>query len=312
VSTIRTFGPGDDAAQVSIYNEAAAELPKFKPTTLDEVRRRARDPAFDPAARFVAVVDGRPMAYASFQPNGRVSFPWCRKGHEALAESLFAHALAAMKARGLGRAWAAYRADWPAQLDFFRRHGFEQRREMASYMLDLAEMPTPSARPATAISPLLPADIPAALGLAPGVLRVRSAADLERHLFRNPYFPPEAGFALRNRAGEPLAVGLVVSNPAYAHPEQTDAAMPCFRLGAFGTEGLTTKRVNGLFSFLAPDNGDVSRAGLDLMGYAAFRLQETDVETLAAQVPSDAPHLVRFYNQYFRRQGSFPVLERAL
>ena len=37
---IRTYAPGDDGAQVSIYNEAAATLPKFKAATLDEVRRR--------------------------------------------------------------------------------------------------------------------------------------------------------------------------------------------------------------------------------------------------------------------------------
>ena len=33
---------------------------------------------------------------------------------------------------------------------------------------------------------------------------------------------------------------------------------------------------------------------------------------VAAQVASDAPHLMRFYKQYFRRQGSFPVFERPL
>ena len=53
---IRTFRPGDDAAQVSIYNEAAADLPKFKAATLDEVRRRSRAAEFDPSTRFVAVV----------------------------------------------------------------------------------------------------------------------------------------------------------------------------------------------------------------------------------------------------------------
>ena len=37
--TIRTFMAGDDLAQVGIYNEAAAEWPKFKPATVDEVRR---------------------------------------------------------------------------------------------------------------------------------------------------------------------------------------------------------------------------------------------------------------------------------
>ena len=33
---------------------------------------------------------------------------------------------------------------------------------------------------------------------------------------------------------------------------------------------------------------------------------------VAGQVPSDAPNLSRFYHLNFRKQGSFPVLERAL
>jgi hypothetical protein len=313
VITNRTYGPGDDTQQVSIYNEAAAELPRFKPATLEEVRRRTRDPSFDPAARFVAAVDGRPMAYATYQANGRVSFPWCRKGHEELGDPLFARVLESMKERGHTRAFAAYRADWPGQLRFFGRHGFETRREMVGFVLDMMDMPTPPARPSSAVGPLRPEDVPAVLALGAGVLRLNDAAGLEKYLFHNPYFPPESLFAVRSRAGgAPLAVGLVIANPAYADPTQTDAGMPCFRLGTFGTEGLTTKRINGLFSFLAPAGRDLSPMGLDLLGYASFRLQDTDVATFGAQVPSDAGHLLRFYNQYFRRQGSFPVLERTL
>jgi hypothetical protein len=36
------------------------------------------------------------------------------------------------------------------------------------------------------------------------------------------------------------------------------------------------------------------------------------VPAFAAQVASNVPHLLRFYQNYFRRQGSFPVYERAL
>jgi hypothetical protein len=313
VTTIRCYGPADDAAQVSIYNEAAAALPKFKAATLDEVRRRNRDPACDPAARFVAVVDGRPMAYATFQTNGRVSFPWCRQGHEDLAEPLLEHVLGAMRQRGLTRAWAAYRPDWLAPLDFFRGHGFEQRREMVGFMLDLADMPTPMARPRTNVSPLRREDLPAVLEMGQGVLRARNAAELQRHLFNNPYFSGESVFAVRGQAdGPPLGVGIVVAHSSYAAVGQTDACMPCFRLGAFGTEGLTAKRINGLFSFLAAADRDVRSLALDLMGHAALLLEDTDVETFGAQVPSDAPHLLGFYSRYFRRQGSFPVLERDL
>jgi hypothetical protein len=118
---------------------------------------------------------------------------------------------------------------------------------------------------------------------------------------------------LRSRAdGQPLAAAVLVTGPNFASPKQVDAGMPCFRLGAFGTEGLTTKRINGLFSLLVAEGNQVGALALDLLGHAARRLEDTDVETLAAQVPSDVPHLVRFYKQYFRRQGAFPIYELAL
>src|ERR1700687_4149960 len=49
--TTRTFQPGDELVQVSIYNEASADLPKFKAATLEDVRRRRQAPDFDPTAR---------------------------------------------------------------------------------------------------------------------------------------------------------------------------------------------------------------------------------------------------------------------
>jgi hypothetical protein len=310
--TIRTYQPGDETAQVSIYNEAAAALPKFKPATLDEVRRRCRAADFDPGTRFYALEQGRPVAYITFQANGRVSLPWCRPGHERWAAPLFERLLEAMRGRGLTRAFAAYRGDWPAARDFFLAHGFSQDREMLNYVIDLIEMPTPAAKVSTIITPLTPGDLDALAEMGAGVLRVNRQG-LEREFFRNPYYEPTSLFALRQRdGGKPTAIGVLVANPAYAAPNALDAMMPCFRLGAFGTEGLTTKRINGLFSFLVDDPRNVSRSGLDLLGHAAYLLQETQVETLAAQAPSDVPHLVRFYQQYFRPQGRFPLFERAL
>jgi hypothetical protein len=310
--TIRSFQPGDEAAQVSIYNEAAAELPKFKPATLDEVRRRCRSPEFDPGTRFYALDGDQPVAYGMFHANGRVSYPWCRKGHESWAAPLFGHLMQAARQRGLTRVFAAYRADWNAQLDFFAAHGFQKTRELVNFVLELIEMPTPAAKPPTPYSNLRPEDLPALVKLAPEALRTTSLEELERYFLHNPYFPPESLFVLRGRTdGLPEAVGLVIVNNNYANPRQLDASMPCFRLGAFGTEGMQTKRVNGLFSFLTRSQ-DANRLGLQLMGHAGFRLQEADVATFAAQVPSDAPALLRFYQSHFRRQGSFPVLERAL
>src|SRR5262249_1774005 len=156
------------------------------------------------------------------------------------------------------------------------------------------------------VTPLQREDLPAVLRMGAGVLRVPTETELEKHLFHNPYFTADAVFALRSRPdSEPLAAGIFIENSAYADPKQVDPFMPCFRLGAFGTEGMTTKRINGLFSFLAGEDRPVSPLALDLVGHAAFRLMKSDIGTFAAQVPSDVPHLVRFYQSHFQRQGSF-------
>jgi hypothetical protein len=132
-------------------------------------------------------------------------------------------------------------------------------------------------------------------------------------LFQNSYFKPESAFILRSRSDHaPLAVGIIVHQAGYADARQIDAAMPCFRLGAFGTEGMAVKRINGLFSFLTRPGKDTNPLALSLMSEAAYRLHETTLDTLASQVPSDVPHLLRFYQQYCRRQGAFPVFERDL
>ena len=89
--------------------------------------------------------------------------------------------------------------------------------------------------------------------------------------------------------------------------------MPCFRLGAFGTEGMTTKRVRGLFSFVTRPDRHIFGIGMDLLGHAANRLTDEDeVGCYAAQVASDATALHTFYERVFERQGSFPVHERDL
>ncbi len=310
---IRTYQPGDEEAQASVYNQAAAGHPRFKPATTVEVRRRCQARDFDPAASFYAAAGSEVIGYATFQKNGRVSYPWCRPGREDAAEPLFQRVLQTMAGRGHKSAFAAYRPDWPAVHDFFTAHGFRRAREMVNYVLDIIDMPTPPARPSSTITPMQPADVPAVLALAPNLIRAATAEELERHLFHNPYFGPEAAFVLRGRtAGEPLAAGLFVENPDYSDPKQVDANMPCFRLGAFGTEGLSTKRIHGMFSFVTRPDQSVSSLGLDLVGHAAFRLQKSDLGTFAAQVASDVPHLARFYQQHFTRQGSFPVFVRDL
>jgi hypothetical protein len=311
--TIRSYRPGDEEAQAAIYNEAAGELPKFKSASVNDVRRRCQARDFDPKTRLYAEVNGQIVGYVTFQPNGRVGFPWCRKGHENQAEPLFAALLAALKQYGLTRAFAAYRGDWPTVLEFLAQHGFEQSREMVNFVLDLVDMPTPTARPELPFSELRHEDVAHILQLGAGVVKSATVGDLEREVFHSPYFGPDSFFVLRHTAeAPPLAVGCLVKEIAYADPKLIDPFMPCFRLGAFGTEGMTTKRINGLFSFVTKGDRDVMHIGLTLLGHAAFQLSDTDLNYLAAQVPSDAPHLLRFYQRIFQKQGSFPILEKSL
>jgi hypothetical protein len=310
---IRTFQRGDETHQVAIYNEAAAALPRFKPATTQEMLRRVSARDFDASTRFFAIEGDQPVAYATFHANGRVSYPWCRPGHEVLAAPLFKHALQAMRQRGLRKAFAAYRADWPTVLDFLGAQGFAVARDMVNFLLDVHDMPTvPGGRPAR-ITPLERGDVPALFALAPHVVRCKTAAELETQLFANPYFEAGSLFVLRSREGSPQAAGLLITDPTYADPRTVDAAMPCFRLGAFGTEGMQTKRLKGMFSFLSRDEPNCGALAVDLVAHASKLLHDNDeINALAAQVPSDAPHLLRFYQLRFRRQGSFPVLERAL
>lgn len=311
---VRTFQPGDESAQAAIYNEAAGSLPNFKPATYQEVRRRTQAVEFDSSMRFIAQDNGHPLGYAGLSANGRVSYPWCRKGCERAAEPLFAAVLQAARQRGIKNVFAAYRSDWQPVLEFFTKQGFGLTREMINFAIELVEMPTPPARPSAAIRPLVREDIPEVLKLCPELFRVKTAAELTKWLFANPYFTSDALYCLRDRTNNlPVGVGILVVHPTYADPSAVDANMPCFRLGAFGTEGMQTKRLNGIFSFVARLDRNLTPLGLDLMGQAAYRLQETDdVSVLAAQVPSDIPQLVHFYQRNFRRQGSFPVYEKQL
>jgi hypothetical protein len=310
---IRTFEPGDETSQVAIYNEAAAAYPNFKPTTLPEVQRRTSAREFDATTRLYAVEGEQVVGYCQVHPSGRVSYPWCRVGFEHCAEPLFTQALEGLRGRGLRVAYSAYRGDWTAVAQFLEAHGFRKARDVVNFTQDLVDMPTVPARPSSPVTALQRADIATLFKIGAGVLRVRSAAELERHLFENPHLSPRDVFVLRDRSREILGAALVVTEPTYADPKVVDPQMPCFRLGAFGTEGLPTKRIKGLFSFLARNDKYLPGLALDALSQAAIRVQQTeDIITFAAQVPSDASHLFQFYQRHFRRQGSFPVYERTL
>ena len=110
---IRTFQPGDETTQAALYNVAAFAFPGFKPSTADEVRRRTRVRGFDPATRFYAQDGGQVVGYCTLDPQqGRIGYPWCKKGFEAARPLLFEAAVQSARDRGMRSVFAAYRRDW--------------------------------------------------------------------------------------------------------------------------------------------------------------------------------------------------------
>ena len=310
---LRPFQPGDEHAQLQIYNTAAAGLTKFKPASLLDLQRRIQAKDFEPATRLYAEEHGKVVGYCTYQSNGRIGYPWCLPGFESAAEPLLTRTLQAMKERGIAKAFSAYRKDWPTITGFFEKHGFVLAREMVNFVMNFENMPTPSAKLSSTVPQAIVEDVPGIFDLDPTVFRVPNAAALKEALWTNPWFSPESIFVVRNREGAPQAAGIFITNAEYADPRAVDASMPCFRLGAFGTEGMTTKRIRGMFSFVTRPDRTVFSSGMDLLSFASMRLRdEDDIACYAGQVASDALALFTFYQRNFERQGSFPVYERDL
>jgi hypothetical protein len=312
IVNIRTFQPGDELFQAAVFNVAAFHLPGFKPAQAEDVRRRTRARGFDPTSRFYAVEGDQVVGYCTLEPDqGRISYPWCKKGFEDTAQPLFEAAVRSARDRGLTNLFTAYRHDWDAALRFFAGNGFATAREMINYCADPVDLPTIARRSNLPVSRLRRADVPALAEMGQGVIRL-PADKLEQYYFTNPYFPVEAMLVMRSRDNEePVAVAIGLEVSTWADVKKIDPLAPCFRMAAFGTEGLNTKRVNGIFSLVAKPEHAVA-AGLGLLSEATQEMTEGTVNAVAAQCPSDAPHLLSFYNRYFREQGRFPVLERQL
>jgi hypothetical protein len=307
--TIRTYEPGDEHAQVAIYNSQAAALPAFKLAAVEEVERRYQVPGSDPTSKFYAIANGQIVGYAVFSPSGRVSYPWCRPGFEHVQNDLLEAVLNALAARGVRAAWAAYRGDWAPVSDFFLRHGFQQTREMINYVAELTQLPRAPLPADQTVAPLDRAELPQVLALGGDLFRGASEAILETFFWANSYLDPSALYSLRQKDGNALlGAGLLIVRPGYADPTKIDARMPCFRLGALGAEIERHKRVNGLFSAVFASEA----AGETLLAEAANRLDAAGLAHAAAQAPSDQPALVAFYDRHFQRQGTFPILSRPL
>jgi hypothetical protein len=271
----------------------------------------ARARGFDPTSRFYAVENGLVVGYCTLEPEqGRVGYPWCRKGFESTAGELYDAAVGSARERGLRTLFTAYRRDWDKPLAFFTDRGFQKARDVVNYAADPVDLPTIASRGGNPVRRLTRADFPALVAMGRGVVRV-SPEQLEQHVFNSPYFPAEAYWVVEGGAG-PVAVGIGLDNPNWPDVKKVDPLAPCFRLGAFGTEGLNTKRVNGLFSYVVTKPEHALPAGLALLAEVSQELTEGSVVTLAAQCPTDAPHLIGFYTRYFKEQGRFPVLELTL
>ena len=308
---IRTFQPGDERIQAGLFNVTSFRLPGFKPAQETEVQKRTRARGFDPGTRFYAEEGGQVVGYCTLDPGQqRVSFPWCKPGFESAAPQLFDAVLNAARQRGITKVFTAYRRDWDAINKFFTDTGVAKVRDMINYAADPVDLPTVASRTGQPIRRLQKSDLPLVAEMGKGVIRV-PPEQLERYFFANPYFPAEAVLVLKGKDESPVAVGIGLEASQYADVKMVDPLAPCFRLGAFGTEGLNVKRVNGMFSFVAKPEHILS-GGLGLLAEASQEMTEGTVSTLAAQCPSDAPQLVNFYTRYFKEQGRFPVFERAI
>jgi len=310
---IRNYQPGDEPAQVEIYNVATQDLPGFKAATVEEVIRRFRATDFDPQTKLYAEQAGEIVGYVSFSQNGRVSVPWCRPDAVAARTPLMDAAIAAMKLRGLKQAWAAYHGDWDGVRWLLESFGFRVVREIVNFVAPVGQLPRDPMSPPFRIEALNRDDVQEVYRLAPAAFAVESAADLAVAWFDGPYFSSEAVFSVRDATNSSIAgVGIAVTNPKYADATKIDAAMPCFRLGALRTESERTKRVNGLFSYVArpgPDNHHLARL---LISEACSRFELAGLAHVAAQCPSDRELELAFYRSCFQVQKSFPVFVREL
>jgi hypothetical protein len=306
---IRNYEPGDEEAQARIFNMATQALPGFKPATAEEIARRYRTNEPDASARFYVVDEttGAVVGYALFNPNGRVCFPWCLPGSEAAREPLLAAVLAAMADRGLVEAWAAYRADWLHVIAFFRQQRFGLAREMVNFVAETAALPAGPVPDGLTLGPFGRDELPRLVELGGSLFEAIDLDHFGAFLLENQYFGPDSLFALRD-GGRIVGMGLAIASTSYADPIKLDAAMPCFRLGALGTERERHKRVSGMVSCVFTDE----TVGEALLAVAARRFRAAGLAHSAAQAPSDRPDLIAFYERYFRRQGAFPILSRRL
>lgn len=305
---IRDYQPGDETAQVAIYNAAASGFPAFKPASVEEVGRRYGNPNGEPRFRLYAVENGQVVGYVAANANGRMSYPWCLPEWQSLREPLLLQLLKTLRAQGWRETYVAYRADWTPILNFMKHLGFEHRRDVVNYVAPVERLATAlAAQPRLKTMSFREKNVGRLAETGKGVLGSQDPQLLSAFYLQNPYLRAEDVF-VAVQGDQETGFGVTIRNEAYADPTQINPQMPCFRLGAFGTETERHKRVQGMVSVLP----GTTTIGAALLAEAVRRLQAAGIRQAAAKAPSDRPELIALYDRYFDRQGAFPILVKGL
>src|SRR5262249_16069840 len=146
---------------------------------------------FDPQSKFYACESQRVIGYAAFNPNGRVSFPWCLPGHESAQGPLLAAVIDTMTLRDFPEAWAAYRGDWLPVLEFLQEHGFTPVREMVNFVAETKALPGTAVPPGLAIGALGREEMPHVRELSRSLFAA-APERLDEFYWENPFFGPDS------------------------------------------------------------------------------------------------------------------------
>jgi hypothetical protein len=181
-----------------------------------------------------------------------------------------------------------------------------------NFVAEVTKLPDEPVHSELNITALARQEVPDAYALDPSAFAVASALELEKAWLDGPYLSGESLFALRDASGALLGVGIAIVDDRFADPTKIDSAMPCFRLGGVRTESERTKRVNGLFSYVARPGPENHRFGRLLLGEARRRFDRAGLRSAAGQCPDDRLVELSFFRIYFREQCAFPVFVRQL
>ena len=308
---IRTYQPGDEQAQARIYNAAAGSLPAFKPASPEEIARRYQGDDADPG---IAVLRrgrwrGRGLCGVLRERAHQLSLVPARGGGGARAAAA-SRPRSRWTAAAMPEAWAAYRADWSAVLDFLRGHGFVEKRQMINYLADVSRMPGPprSARGSGHRAARTRRGLPARGAGPEAVLRRSSRVRSRRSSGRiRITTSPRASSRSRSAADGRVLGGLPAGDERpVRRPEQDrrrHALLPPRRLRHRARA--TQARQRAVLLRRSPTSPKASCCSRHPIGGVHAQAGLTHV---AAQAPSDAVALCAFYDRIFQRQGAFPIL----